>query len=231
MQLPTLYQGQLLKRYKRFLADIHTDNGDFTAHCPNTGAMTGCAEPGRDVWFSLSDNPKRKYAATWELVDTGSGICSVNTGRANKLVAEAITTGVIDNVGDVASLKPEIAIPQGNGRFDFGLQDAAGQVYIEVKSVTLVTGDGHGAFPDAVSSRAKKHVDALRVCVAQGHRGVLIFCAQHTGIDQVSPAFEIDPAYACALKTAQAAGVEIRAYGCQTDLLEMTIDRSIALNV
>ena len=231
MQLPTLYQGQLLKRYKRFLADIHTDDGDFTAHCPNTGAMTGCAEPGWNVWFSLSDNPQRKYAATWELVDTGSGICSVNTGRANKLVAEAITTGVIDNVGNVASLKPEIAIPQGDGRFDFGLEDAAGHVYVEVKSVTLLTGAGHGAFPDAVSSRAKKHVDALRVCVAQGHRGVLIFCAQHTGIDQVSPAFDIDPVYADALKTAQAAGVEIRAYGCQTDLLEMTIDRSIALNV
>ena len=84
VQLPDLYNGTLVKRYKRFLADIGTEDGLITAHCPNTGAMTGCAEPGWNVWYSLSDNPKRKYAATWELVDTEQGICSVNTGRANQ---------------------------------------------------------------------------------------------------------------------------------------------------
>ena len=183
MQLPDLNKGVLVKRYKRFLADIETEEGLITAHCPNTGAMTGCAEPGWNVWYSLSDNPKRKYAATWELVDTEQGICSVNTGRANHLVREGIEQGVIAEVSG-QEIKSEAKIPDGGGRFDL-LVDKA---YVEVKSVTLRMDDGRGEFPDAVSSRALKHVRALEDVVSSGYRGVLIFCAQHTGIEPVRPA-------------------------------------------
>ena len=222
MDLPELYRGVLVKRYKRFLADIETEDGVITAHCPNTGSMTGCAEPGWTVWYSLSDNPKRKYAATWELVHTGRGICSVNTGRANYLVKEAIEQGVIAEVSG-QEIKTEAKIPNGSGRFDL-LVDTT---YVEVKSVTLRMDDGHGEFPDAVSSRALKHVRALEEVVADGYRGVLMFCAQHTGIDTVRPAREIDPTYAQALGEALERGVEIYAYGIDTDLKHISITQPL----
>jgi sugar fermentation stimulation protein A len=221
MKLPTLYAGILIKRYKRFLADVNTPDGVITAHCPNTGAMTGCAEPGSPVWYSLSDNPKRKYAATWEFVDTSEGLCSVNTGRANKLVAELLTSGALG--GFSGTVKAEASIPGGGGRFDFQMGDA----YIEVKSVTLSLSDGLGAFPDAVSERALKHVHALQRMLLQGHRAVLIFCVQHLGIDRVQPAAVIDPAYADALQTAIDAGIEVYAYGMSTDLRTAVLDREL----
>lgn len=227
MQLPPLKPGRLVKRYKRFLADIETEQGLLTAHCPNTGAMTGCAEPGWDVWYSLSDNPKRKYAATWELVATDRGICCVNTGFANKLVHEAVAEGFIQGVGDPATLKREVAIPAGNGRFDLALEDGAQRVFIEVKSVTLCRDQQAGVFPDAVSTRATKHVSELLNCVHAGDRGVLIFCAQHCGIESVAPAVDIDPDYAAAVASAAEQGVEVLAYGCSTDFNEMRIDRPL----
>ena len=226
MQLPDLNKGVLVKRYKRFLADIETEEGLITAHCPNTGAMTGCAEPGWNVWYSLSDNPKRKYAATWELVDTEQGICSVNTGRANHLVREGIEQGVIAEVSG-QEIKSEAKIPDGGGRFDL-LVDKA---YVEVKSVTLRMDDGRGEFPDAVSSRALKHVRALEDVVSSGYRGVLIFCAQHTGIESVRPAEQIDPKYAQALGEALDRGVEIYAYGIETDLNEISVSRALPFNL
>ena len=226
VQLPDLHEGILVKRYKRFLADIETEGGLITAHCPNTGAMTGCAEPGWNVWYSLSDNPKRKYAATWELVDTEQGICSVNTGRANHLVREGIERGVITEVSG-QEIKSEAKIPDGGGRFDL-LVDKA---YVEVKSVTLRMDDGRGEFPDAVSSRALKHVRALEDVVASGYRGVLIFCAQHTGIESVRPAEQIDPKYAQALREALDRGVEIYAYGIETDLNEISVSRALPFNL
>ena len=230
MRLAQLHRGVLVKRYKRFLADIMTPDETFTAHCPNTGAMTGCAEPGWAVWYSLSDNPRRKYAATWEIVETPTGYCCVNTGFANKLVGEAISAGVIADVGEPTSLASEVAIPSGNGRFDFALREDQHRVFVEVKSVTLSASEvrpGLGLFPDAVSTRAKKHVQELVKCAQEGHRAILIFCAQHCGIDSVTPAAQIDPDYAAALSQAHSQGVEIRAYGCKTDLREMTIDRQI----
>ena len=213
VELPELHEGVLVRRYKRFLADIETANGLITAHCPNTGAMTGCAEPGWPVWYSISENPKRKYAATWELVDTGRGICSVNTGRANHLVREAVEKGVIAGLKGT-EIRAEAKIPDGSGRFDLLVDDT----FVEVKSVTLLRSEGQGAFPDAVSSRALKHVRALVDVIALGYRGVLVFCAQHTGVQSVTPANDIDPAYAQGLKEAVAKGVEVLALGVSTDM-------------
>jgi sugar fermentation stimulation protein A len=229
VQLPRLYPGHLIRRYKRFLADIETPQGAMTIHCPNTGAMTGCAKMGARVWYSLSDNPKRKYAGTWELVETSQGLCSVNTGRANALVAEAVAAGLIESVDSDGEIKAEVAIPQTSGkpvekgRFDFKVGDA----YVEVKSVTLLRADGVGAFPDAVSARALKHVRALTDRVRSRERGILIFCAQHTGVRSVVPAVDIDPAYALGLKRAIEEGVEALAYGCATDLVSFSIDRQL----
>lgn len=229
MNLPPLQRGTLVRRYKRFLADIETIEGEvITVHCPNTGAMTGCAEPGSPAYYSFSDNPKRKYPCTLEIIETPDGLVSVNTGRANTLVGEALAARVIGPLADFRSIKAEAKIPDGDGRFDFLLHDRHGKsAFVEVKSVTLHRHSGVGQFPDAVSERALKHVTALQRMVSIGHRGVLIFCAQHCGIEQVSPASIVDPAYALGLIEAIDKGVEVYAMGCATDLRTMEIDRQI----
>lgn len=225
MKLPQLQRGILVRRYKRFLADIELADGSvITAHCPNTGAMTGCADPGSTAWYSRSDNPARKYPHTLEMVLTPAGYVSVNTGRANALVGEAIAGGVIDELRGALEVRAEAKIPEGNGRFDFLVALPQTRAWVEVKSTTLLLADGVGAFPDAVSSRALKHVEALVKRVQAGDRGVLIFCAQHCGIRAVRAAHEIHPEYAEALHAAIEQGVEVLAYGCDTDLRHMAID-------
>jgi sugar fermentation stimulation protein A len=229
MKLPELFTGTLVKRYKRFLADVVTATGEtITVHCPNTGAMTGCMDPESRVYYSQSENPKRKYPCTLEFVETPAGLVSVNTGRANTLVGEALAHGRIQPLAEFLDIKAEAKIPDGGGRFDFLALDPAGNAaYVEVKSVTLLKAGGHGEFPDAVSERALKHVLALQRMVASGHRGILIFCAQHCGIGSVSPAHAIDPNYAQGLAEAVAAGVEVYALACKTDLKTMVVDRLI----
>jgi len=232
VELPELLEVTLLRRYKRFLADVRIDEAPpFTVHCPNTGAMTGCAEPGSRAWISTSDNPKRKYPHTLELVETDKGLVSVNTGRANALVGEALSGGVFAELDAVAkgkaTLRAEAKIPEGDGRFDFKMKgkDDLCDTYVEVKSVTLHLGGGEGAFPDAVSARALKHLLALQKRVESGDRAVLVFCVQHLGIERVRAAHEIDPHYAQTLDAARAAGVEVFVMGAQCDLRHMTLDR------
>jgi sugar fermentation stimulation protein A len=194
--------------------------------------MTGCADPGSVAYFSVSDNPKRKYPYTLEFVETAMGLVSVNTGRANALVGEALAAEQIISLAGYTDIKAESKIPDGGGRFDFLARNAKQvSAFIEVKSVTLYTENGAGEFPDAVSERALKHVHALKRMVSLGHRGVLIFCAQHCGISRVSPARSIDPAYAQGLEEAIEAGVEVYAAGCVTDLKTMRIDRAIVFSL
>jgi sugar fermentation stimulation protein A len=228
LKLPELQAGTLIRRYKRFLADIETNAGTcMTVHCPNTGAMTGCAEPGSRAWYSRSSNPKRKYAHTLEIVETADGYVSVNTTRANALVDEGIRNGVIEELAGATEVKAEAGIPDGHGRFDFAMQTPAGATFLEVKSATLLVQGDLGAFPDAQSSRALKHVDALVRRVQAGDRGLLIFCAQHCGIGRVRIAHEIDPVYAEAVAAAMRMGVEVLAYGCETDLRDMQLSRRL----
>ena len=214
---PDLRRGVLIRRYKRFLADIETAAGETaTIHCPNTGAMTGCAEPGSAIWYSTSANPRRKYRHTLELVrNAGGDFIGVNTSRANALVAEALASGLLPGLAAGAPIRREVAIPKGGGperrgRFDL----LVGDVFVEVKSVTLRLADA-GAFPDAVSVRATRHVDELARLVGEGRRAALVFCVQHSGIDAVRPADEVDPAYGAALRRAAAAGVAVFAVGCR----------------
>ena len=161
--LPPLESATLLKRYKRFLADIQFDDGsERTIHCANTGAMTGCATPGDKVWFSTSDNPKRKYPNSWELSQTAAGhrIC-INTARANQLAVEGIQQGVITELLDYEQLQTEVKYGQENSRIDILLSDPQkATCYIEVKSVTLLAEEsqGQGFFPDAVTTRGQKHL-------------------------------------------------------------------------
>ncbi|TRW48168.1 DNA/RNA nuclease SfsA [Aliidiomarina halalkaliphila] len=209
---PPLQRGILHRRYKRFLADIETSDGKLiTIHCPNTGAMTGCAEPGSIVWYSTSDNTKRKYPHTWELTELPSGamIC-VNTGRANTLVGEALRQQCIPQLVSYACVRPEVKYGEGS-RVDFLLTESAAKepdAYVEVKSVTLLD-NGQGYFPDAVSTRGQKHLRELIEVKAQGYRAVLVYAVLHTEIQNVHPAVHIDNQYAALYEQALAAGVEI----------------------
>lgn len=228
----TLIKGTLLKRYKRFLADVELQDGQIvTAHCPNTGAMTGCAEPGYNVFLSESNNPKRKLAFTWELAKTHDGDwIGINTHNANKLVAEAISNNVISQLQGYAYCKPEVKYGSQNSRIDFLLSDAQRpDCYVEVKSVTLLD-NGCGYFPDAKTTRGTKHLMELSEVASEGKRAVLLFCVQHSGIQRVSVAKHIDPLYAQAMRHAVQQGVEIFAYGCQINEQKVEINQQLEFN-
>jgi len=209
---PPLITATLQRRYKRFLADVELESGEqLTAHCPNTGAMTGCAEPGSPVWLSVSDSKTRKYPHSWELVDTGHGMACIHSARANAVVEEAVNAGLIDTLNGYDSLRREVKYGEGS-RADLLLEGEPGRCFVEVKSVTLRLEDGRGAFPDAVSERARKHLRELQAVAETGERAVIFFCVFHEGIERVVPARDIDPAYCAALESALAAGVEAMAW-------------------
>lgn len=178
MQFPPLSSGILLRRYKRFLADIELPNGEqITIHCPNTGAMTGCANVGDTVWFSTSNNPKRKYAHTWELTQTQAGdfIC-VNTLRANQLVQEALENQWISELADYRQILSEQKYGAENSRADFLLKsDRLQDCFVEVKSTTLLMENGVGMFPDAKTERGQKHLRELTNVAGQGLQAVIFF--------------------------------------------------------
>lgn len=214
---PPLLSGTLIKRYKRFMADIELPDGDvITIHCPNTGSMLNCNLPGSRVWFSDSGNPKRKYRHTWEVVavgEAGKFRAGINTGLANKLVKEAVEAGLITELAGYDGLRTEVKYGNENSRIDLLLEtpDSAAQCFVEVKNVTLGE-DGIAFFPDAVTERGRKHLRELAAMVAEGHRAVLLFCVQLTGVTEVRPADHIDPAYGAALREAVEQGVEVYAY-------------------
>ena len=218
LHYPGLVPGILLKRYKRFLADVRLDDGrEVVAHCPNTGSMKAVSVPGCRVWLSPSDNPKRKLAWTWEFIelpqaDGQVALASVHTGRANRIVEVALNDGRLAPLAGYATLRREVNV--ADARLDFMLEDPQrGRVYIEVKQVTLKESDGHGYFPDSVSVRGTKHLHTLRAIAEQGERAVLLFCVAHEGIADVAAAAHIDATYAAALAQASASGVEVLAYG------------------
>jgi|TARA_Y100001949_G_scaffold11378_1_gene8464 sugar fermentation stimulation protein A len=231
MQFSTpLEQGRLIRRYKRFLADVVTDAGDeLCIHCPNTGSMLNCMGEGARVWFQRNSDPKRKLPGTWELVETPQGrLACVNTARANRLVEEALLAGVIGELNGFTALKREVAYGLENSRVDFRLDYPTGPAFVEVKSVTLGFADtAVAAFPDAVTDRGARHLRELAVLARQGLRAVQLYCVNLTGIEAVRPAGEIDPRYAAALRDAVEAGVEVLAYGVELSPEEIRLVRPL----
>lgn len=227
---PPLEQGRLLRRYKRFLADIETAGGEqMTIHCPNTGSMLNCMGEGVSVWFSRSNDPKRKLPGTWELGQTPHGrLAVINTGRANALVEEALHAGVISELNGFTGLKREVPYGQERSRIDFRLDFPGGPAFVEVKSVTLGFADSRvAAFPDARTERGSKHLRELATLARSGVRAVQLYCVNLTEIDAVRAAEEIDPAYAAALREAKAAGVEVLAYGADISADEVRLVRRL----
>ena len=227
---PELEEGRLIKRYKRFLADIETSTGELiTIHCPNTGSMLNCMVEGGQVWFSRSNDPKRKLPGTWEISQTPQGrLACVNTGRANHLIEEALLAGVISELNGFTALKREVPYGQEKSRIDFRLEYPQGFAYVEVKSVTLgFDGSAVAAFPDAVTQRGAKHLRELAHLAREGVRAVQLYCVNLSGIDAVRPALEIDAFYGAALREAKAAGVEVLAYGVRVTSEEICVDRRL----
>lgn len=211
---PPLYPARFIQRYKRFMADVRLANGEvITLHCPNTGSMKNCLVPDAPVWYSHSHNPKRKYPCTWEAIEIESGVrVGVNTHGANILVKEAIEQGVIKALQGYSDIRREVGYGEEKSRIDFLLQEGDKRCYVEVKNVTLWEADKVAYFPDAVSARGTKHLRELISVVQNGHRAVLVFCVQHTGVSKVAPADHIDPLYGKTLRLAVKSGVEVLAY-------------------
>lgn len=215
MQFGQLVEGRLVRRYKRFLADVLLPGGDIvTVHCPNTGAMTGCAEPDAPVWLSVSPSPSRKHPHTWELVATSRGIACIHSAKANTVVREAFAAGKVPGFEAYPEIRPEVRYGRGS-RADLLLSGGEGRAFVEIKSVTLCRGDGVGLFPDAVSVRGRRHLEELQSVLDQRTRALLVFCVMHAGIETVSAAGEIDPQYREALGAAIAAGVEVLAFATE----------------
>lgn len=213
-----LSRGRLIKRYKRFLADIRFDDGaEVTAHCPNPGSMLSVSDPGATVWLSRSDNPKRKLAHTLELIETPGGLVGVNPNRANEIVREAIAGGHIAALAEYTTIRREVRYGT-NSRIDLLLEDDnRPDCYVEVKSVTMRRDNGAvglGEFPDAVTKRGAKHLGELSDMAADGARAVMLFLAQRADCGRFAVAADIDPGYAAAFGQAAAAGVEMLAFRC-----------------
>lgn len=221
-----LIQGRLIKRYKRFLADIELDSGEvITAHCPNTGRMLGCSTPGSPVALSISDNPKRKYPHTLEMVHENSTWVGVNTARTNEIVAEAIRKGSIAEFPIVDSIKKEVKTSE-HTRLDLQLIVEGKPVFIEIKNCSLAE-NNVAMFPDAVTERGTKHLHELIQLSKSGKETCIFFLVQRMDADCFKPASYIDEVYAKTLRTASEAGVKILAYQAEVNLEAIEVIRQL----
>jgi len=231
MRLPQpLYSGVLIRRYKRFLADVELESGEtVTAHCPNSGSMKGCAVPGNRVLLSLSSNPKRKLAYTWELVRADGLWVGINTSLPNRLTSEGIELGTVEELAGYDTIRPEVRYGK-DSRIDLLLSGPVGLCYVEVKNVTLVNGNV-ARFPDAVTLRGQKHLQELMREVREGNRGVIFFVVQRADAEVLAPADSIDPEYGRLLRLAVENGVEALAYQAHVDPEEIHLTRSLPVRL
>jgi sugar fermentation stimulation protein A len=221
----SLIEGVLIRRYKRFLADVQLQDGKVvTAHTANTGSMKGCSTPGSRVWLSHSNNPNRKYPLSWELVEVTKDILvGINTAVPNTLAREGIEQAIITELQGYDTIRKEVPYGKEGSRIDLLLQSGENnKCYVEVKNVTLVD-DGIALFPDAVSQRAAKHLRELEAMVEKDHRGVILYCVQRKDAREVRPADLIDPVYGQTLRKSIDQGVEAIAYQASVSTSEIEI--------
>lgn len=206
-----LVPATLLRRYKRFLADCRLPDGrEVTAHCPNPGAMTGLADPGTRVWLEPNDKPRRKLDFAWRLAETASGaLVCVDTSAANRIVADALRTGAIDALATYRNVRAEVPCEPAT-RIDFLLSGAAlPDLYLEVKSVSLLRQAGRAEFPDTHTARGAKHLGVLGALASQGRAAAVLYLAARSDVREVGIAADIDPGYAAAHRAAMASGVQV----------------------
>ena len=235
MQLPELTKGILVKRYKRFLADVDFNGVVETVHCPNPGAMTGLKDAGMDVWCSTSDNPARKLRKTLELVRADGVLVGINTNIPNKLAMEALQEGLVPVFRPYSEISPEFTYSKGT-RFDFRLRnpETGESLYLEVKNVHLARPDGPnpGAmeFPDSVTSRGAKHLRVLADIARNGEKAAMLYVIQREDGDRFTLADDIDPVYAEAFMNARDAGVHMEAWRCNISTREIKISGAVPID-
>ncbi|WP_147126370.1 DNA/RNA nuclease SfsA [Shimia ponticola] len=219
-----LVPGTLIRRYKRFLAEVELADGAIvTAHCPNPGSMMGLKAPGLKVWLEPNDDPKKKLKYGWRVAEPGGVMVGIDTATPNRIVKEALEARRVTELADYGTVRPEVKYGT-NSRVDFlltepGLPDA----YVEVKNVHLLRRDDWAEFPDSVTTRGAKHLYELSDMVAQGHRAIMLYVVQYMGCGRFTLAEDLDPAYAKAYRAAREAGVEMLAYGCDVSPEEITL--------
>ena len=224
-----LVRARLLRRYKRFLADVTLEDGrEVTAHCANPGAMTGVAQPGAAVWLEPAANPARKLQWSWRLTELPGGhLAGIDTAVPNRVVAEALAAGAIPALAAHARVRAEVRYAAAS-RVDFLLSgDGLPDAYVEVKNVHLRRTGSLAEFPDSVTARGARHLGDLAVMAAAGHRAVLLYVVQRTDCDAVALAADIDPAYAKAAAAARAAGVEMLAHATRISRAGVWLDRAL----
>ncbi len=227
---PPLIHGKLIKRYKRFLADVQLASGEIiTAHCPNTGTMLSCSTPGSAVCLSLSDNPKRKYPHTLEMVQDNYTWVGVNTSRTNKLVIEALENGQILEFTHIKSIKAEVKTSK-ESRLDLLIKQHGQNTYIEIKNCSLAV-DGCAMFPDAVTTRGTKHLKELIRLKSEGFEACIFFLIQRMDADRFAPAAHIDQIYARTIERAAAAGVRILVYQAEVKPAGIEVVRSLPYKI
>ena len=231
-----LIKATLIKRYKRFLADVRLESGDeITAHCANPGAMLGLKEPGSTVWLSPANNPKRKLKFSWELIETNDYnkkvLVGINTNLPNKLAEEAILNGTIKELQGFSNLHREVKYGQ-NSRIDILLENETDThqitpCYVEVKNVHLLRQENKAEFPDSVTSRGAKHLNELSDMVKEGKRAVMLYLIQREDCETFSLARDIDENYHEAFLKAKDAGVEAIAYKCSLTTKEIKVTKRV----
>ncbi len=227
LKWPELIPGTLIKRYKRFLADITLESGQtITAHCANTGSMTECSQPGSPVYVSYHDNPKRKLKYSWELIQMPTSLVGVNTAIPNKLVLHSIQQKLIPSLLGYEFTKPEKKLESGSRLDIFLWNHEKDRCYIEVKNCTLVT-DGVASFPDAVTTRGQKHLRELQQLQDEHTRCAMFFLIQRSDADVFQPADTVDPNYGQELRKAVGNGVEILVYDVDINLNGIRINKEI----
>ena len=231
-----LVPGRLLRRYKRFLADIELASGEIvTAHCANPGAMLGLNMPGLKVWVEPNDDPKKKLKYGWRLIEFENHWVGIDTSVPNRVVGEALRARRIPEFAGYRQIRPEVRYGVGS-RIDFlltgpnlpnaDLPDA----YVEVKNVHLMRRPGLAEFPDSVTKRGARHLDELAAMAAAGHRAVMLYCVQRTDCDRLALAADLDPNYAAAFARARAAGVEVIAWACTISPTGIALDRPVRID-
>lgn len=223
-------RGRLVRRYKRFLADVRLEDGrEITVHCPNPGSMLGTQRPGSAVRCSSHDNPKRKLPQTLEMIRVGRVWVGLHAARANALAERVLTSGAYPPLSGYARIAREVAIEEGSRldfRLDGGDDDDPAPCWIEVKSVTLCE-DGRARFPDAVTARGRRHLEHLMARRARGERVALLYVVQRADAESVAPADDIDPAYGQTLRAAARAGVELHALGARVQARRIRVERAL----
>jgi sugar fermentation stimulation protein A len=227
---PPLAEARLIRRYKRFLADVAFADGEAaTVHCANPGSMIGLAEPGMRVFLSRSESVTRKLPWSWELVKVASGLVGINTAHPNRLIAEAIAANAMPELSGYTNARREVRYGT-NSRIDFLLSDGARpSAYVEVKNVHLSRTQRLAEFPDSVTARGAKHLAELSAMAAAGHRAVMVYLIQRSDADEFALARDIDPSYAAAFDLARHAGVEMIAYDCRLSLEEIAVGRRVPI--